>query len=178
MFICKSEKPTWFKVKAQEISCYFSAIPTAITGHALGFEFICAVSDYSWLRDKIQKKTYTFGVPGCKPDATRCPQTGLALCNIYTVSRPNLYVLDPPSTRKASSENPVVELPTDCLKGRRSKHKLVVLWGVWARATFTALIMEGMTASVLVASLLSCLLLISLLSQQAMSQDQLHDPCR
>ena len=46
------------------------------------------------------------------------------LRSICIVSRQSLYLLDPPSTRKPSSEKPRLEMPTDCLRGRRLNHRL------------------------------------------------------
>ena len=63
-------------------------------------------------------------LPGASPEQPWYRRPGWPLHNIYIVSRQSLYLLDPPSAHKPSSEKPGLELPTACLRGRRLNHRL------------------------------------------------------
>ena len=97
-------------------TCALNALTKLIICKFKGIETY-AIAEPKW----FSTKTFTpFGVPGCKPEATLVPQTGVA----YIVSKQSLYLLDPPSAHIPSFEKPGIELPTDCLRGSRLKARL------------------------------------------------------
>ncbi len=67
---------------------------------------------YAFRRSRVQARSN----PGTGDRGGRCAA--------YIVSRQSLYLLDPPSAYIPSSEEPGIELPTDCLRGSRLNHRL------------------------------------------------------
>jgi len=64
-------------------------------------------------KEKREEKKTPVGGPGASPEQPWRP--GWPLHNMYIVSRQSLYLLDPPSAHKPSSEKPGFEPPTACL---------------------------------------------------------------
>jgi len=81
-------------------------------------------SGETWAVVKKTKTFTPFGVPGCKPEATLVPETGVAAaqhiqfpgfaCTYLTCRQLIRIVVWIPN-----SEKPGIELPTDCLRDSR-----------------------------------------------------------
>ncbi len=91
----------------RRVQCQRQKIHCELAGHAV---------------DTTHKKLLRLSAfPGASPKQPWYRRPGW---HIYIVSRQSLYLLYPPSGHTPSSEQPGIELPTDCLRGSLLNHRL------------------------------------------------------
>ena len=82
--------------------------------------FLSRNSTHVWQKKLLRLSAFS----GASPKQTCYRRPGWPLRSTFTVSRQSLYLLDPPSAHIPSSEQPGIELPTDCSRGSRLNHRL------------------------------------------------------